>query len=156
MRNNLETGNKEFSLPLTSVADLMGKQSVRATFKLSAECINAISILSAQLGIKQKSLFDHLMEDSDLLASIARQADPDKLQRESRIQKTFVISRKSLSILRTHPQTEGRIRRLLSLSGQKQQISPDPHILKENEFNISGHLIQIRNKPRWRIGGIWY
>jgi hypothetical protein len=101
MRNNLKPSNKKFWLPLTSAADLMGKQSVRATFRLSAECIDAISILSAQLGIKQKSLFDHLMEDADLLASIARHADPDKLQRDSRIQKTFVISRKSLSILDT-------------------------------------------------------
>ena len=99
MRNNTKTSIKEFCLPKTSAADLMGKQSVRATFRLSAACIDAISILSAQLGIKQKSLFDHLMEDANLLASIAQHADPDKLNREGRIQKTFVISRKSLSLL---------------------------------------------------------
>jgi len=44
----------------TSALDLKGRQSVRATFRLSEDCINAISILSAQLGIKQKSVFDHL------------------------------------------------------------------------------------------------
>ncbi len=40
-----------------SALDLKGRQSVRATFRLSEDCIDAISILSAQLGIKQKSVF---------------------------------------------------------------------------------------------------
>ena len=99
MRNKLKTSKKEFSLPQTSAADLMGKQSVRATFRLSVECINAISILSAQLGIKQKSLFDHLMEDADSLISIARETESVMLDKENRTQKTFVISKKSLSTL---------------------------------------------------------
>lgn len=60
------------------------------------------------------------------------------------------------SILRTHPQTEERIKRLLSLSKQKPEISPLPHILDENVSYIPEHMVQIRNKPRWRIGGIWY
>ena len=60
------------------------------------------------------------------------------------------------SILRTHPQTEAHIKRLLSLSKQKPEISPLPHLLEENVFNIPEHMTQIRNKPRWRIGGIWY
>jgi hypothetical protein len=40
-----------------STKDLRGRQSVRATFRLSESCIEAISILSTQLGIKQKSVF---------------------------------------------------------------------------------------------------
>ena len=48
------------SLPRTFTSDLRGRQSVRATFKLSEGCIEAISIVAAHLGIKQKSLFDHL------------------------------------------------------------------------------------------------
>jgi len=99
MENKSKMGKKEISLPQTSAAALMGKQSVRATFRLSVECINAISILSAQMGIKQKSLFDHLMEDANSLVSIAREAESVMLNKESRTQKTFVISRKSLSIL---------------------------------------------------------
>jgi len=47
------------SVSKTSALDLRGRQSVRATFRLSEDCIDAISILSAQLGIKQKSVFDH-------------------------------------------------------------------------------------------------
>ena len=84
MENKSKTAKKEISLPQTSAAALMGKQSVRATFRLSAECIHAISILSAQMGIKQKSVFDHLMEDANSLASIAREAESVMLNKEGR------------------------------------------------------------------------
>ena len=87
------------SLPETSALDLRGKQSVRATFKLTEECIDAINIVTAHLGIKQKSLFDHLIEDAQSLTSIAREIKHLKLTQPGRIQKTFVISRKSLSSL---------------------------------------------------------
>jgi predicted DNA-binding protein YlxM (UPF0122 family) len=86
----------DYSLLLTNASDLMGKQSVRVTFKLSAEFIEAISILSTQLGIKQKSLFDHLMEDMDSLRTIASQMESGRRAKKDRIQKTFVISKKSL------------------------------------------------------------
>jgi len=79
--------------------DLRGRQSVRATFRLSEACIDAISILSAQLGIKQKSVFDHLMEDDRLLNNMARDLENIKFDRHERIQKTFVVSRRSLSFL---------------------------------------------------------
>ena len=83
--------------PISS--ELRGKQSVRATFKLTEECIGAISIVATHLGIKQKSLFDHLVEDIHALHSIARELKNTKLKKYSRIQKTFVISRKSLNSL---------------------------------------------------------
>ena len=79
--------------------DLRGRQSVRATFRLSEACIDAISILSAQLGIKQKSVFDHLMEDDRILNNMARELENIKFDRHERIQKTFVVSRRSLSFL---------------------------------------------------------
>jgi hypothetical protein len=79
--------------------DLRGRQSVRATFRLSEACIDAISILSAQLGIKQKSVFDHLMEDDRILNNMARELENLKFDRHERIQKTFVVSRRSLSFL---------------------------------------------------------
>ena len=62
-------------------------------------CIDAISIVAAHLGIKQKSLFDHLVEDSRSLNAIAREIQNVRIKARSRIQKTFVISRKSLSSL---------------------------------------------------------
>ena len=79
--------------------DLRGRQSVRATFRLSEACIDAISILSAQLGIKQKSVFDHLLEDAQVLRNVARELEDTQFDRHGRIQKTFVISRRSLSFL---------------------------------------------------------
>ncbi len=89
----------EFSLSNTSAMDLRGRQSVRATFRLSEACINAITILSAQLGIKQKSVFDHLMEDAQVLKDMARELEKIEIDPHERIQKTFVISRRSLSYL---------------------------------------------------------
>ena len=82
-----------------STLDLRGRQSVRATFRLSEACIEAISILSAQLGIKQKSVFDHLMEDAQVLKNMARELANAEFNPQGRIQKTFVISRRSLSSL---------------------------------------------------------
>ena len=90
---------KGFSLPKTLTSELKERQSVRATFRLSEGCIDAISIVATQMGIKQKSLFDHLAEDMDGLKSIAREIKQLKITKQGRIQKTFVISRKSLSSL---------------------------------------------------------
>ena len=86
-------------LPRTSSADLRGRQSVRATFKLSERAIDAMSIVAVHLGIKQKSLFDHLIEDVQSLKLIARDMESERFSALSRIQKTFVISRKTLSCL---------------------------------------------------------
>jgi hypothetical protein len=80
----------------TTFADLRGRQSVRATFKLSDMCIEAIGIVAAQLGIKQKSLFDHLFGDTQTLNAIASKYRNAKLEVANRIQKTFVISRGAL------------------------------------------------------------
>ena len=86
-------------LPQPSPQDLRGRQSVRATFKLSARAIEAMSIVSVHLGIKQKSLFDHLIEDAQSLSHIAREIQSEKFRTLSRIQKTFVVSRRTLSSL---------------------------------------------------------
>ena len=81
-----------------STADLRGRQSVRTTFRLSERSINALSILAAQLGIKQKSLFDHLIEDVQALRIIAS-ASENLGPQGHRVAKTFVISRKTLENL---------------------------------------------------------
>lgn len=84
------------TLPRSLTSGLRGRQSVRATFKLTEGCIEAISIVATHLGIKQKSLFDHLIEDMHALSSIAREIQTSKLSAQNRIQKTFVMSRKTL------------------------------------------------------------
>lgn len=90
-------GGGELSLP--SSADLRGRQSVRATFKLTEMAINALTIVSTHLGIKQKSLFDHLIDDTQSLDVIAKEVRSDVFNDLERVQKTYVISRKTLSCL---------------------------------------------------------
>ena len=96
-RNNFQRDDDVLQQP--SPQDLRGRQSVRATFKLSAKAIETMSVVSVHLGIKQKSIFDHLIEDAQSLRHIARELESEEFQRISRIQKTFVISRKTLSCL---------------------------------------------------------
>ncbi|MBI9084673.1 MAG: hypothetical protein JEZ11_13835 [Desulfobacterales bacterium] len=86
-------------LPFPAPSGLRGKQSVRATFRLSRQAIDALSIAAVHLGLKQKSLFDHLIEDARVLEHIAREVGSDPVDIAVRVQKTFVLSRRSLSIL---------------------------------------------------------
>jgi len=96
----VERKNPDYSaLSMTSSSDLRGMQSVRASFKLSQDCIETISIVSTQLGIKQKSLFDYLVKDTESIVAIARKLKGTKLKLEDRVQKTFVISRGTLAAL---------------------------------------------------------
>ena len=88
-----------FSLPRPSSSDLRGKQSVRATFRLTSRAIEAISVVAVHLGIKQKSLFEHLMEDAQTLSQIARQVQESAFQPQERVQKTYVLSRRTLNML---------------------------------------------------------
>jgi len=87
------------SLPLPSSSALRGRQSVRATFKLSEKAIGTISIVATHLGIKQKSLFDHLIDDARSLNVIAGEIESERYSGLRRIQKTYVLSRKTLSCL---------------------------------------------------------
>ena len=93
------TISESISLPLPSAEDLRGRQSVRATFKLSTRAIDALSIVAVHLGIKQKSLFDQLIEDASSLSHIAREIESDDFSTLERVQKTYVISRKTLRSL---------------------------------------------------------
>ncbi len=86
-------------LPRPSSRDLRGKQSVRATFRLTSRAIDAISVVAFHLGIKQKSLFEHLIEDDQTLSRIARQVQEKAYRPENRVQKTFVLSRRTLGLL---------------------------------------------------------
>ena len=79
--------------------DLRGKQSVRATFKLSQRAIDAIGLVAIHLGIKQKSLFDHIIEDIDALDVLAKQIQIQQFKKLPRKQKTYVLSRKTIEAL---------------------------------------------------------
>ena len=57
------------------------------------------------------------------------------------------------SILRTHPDTEERIKRLLSLKEHsKQTLKYSNH----DRFDIPVHYQKSVRKPRWHFGGFWY
>jgi len=82
-----------------SLSELRGRQSVRATFRLSGKAIEAISVAAAHMGIKQKSLFDHLIDDVASLVLVAREIESNRFLRLKRVQKTFVLSRRTLCSL---------------------------------------------------------
>ena len=90
---------KKAAPPQSTTVDLRGKQSVRATFKLSARAIDYLSLVAVHLGIKQKSLFDHLIDDATALRDIAANIHMRKFNRIDRVQKTYVLSRKTLEVL---------------------------------------------------------
>jgi hypothetical protein len=98
-RNEKEEGKGRISLPQPSPSELRGRQSVRATFRLSERAIETLSIVSYHLGIKQKSLFDHLLEDVRALNLIAERFKSEEFDQPNRMQKTFVLSRRTLSSL---------------------------------------------------------
>jgi hypothetical protein len=79
-----------------SFDELRKKQSVRATFKLPQEIIDLLGVIAGQLGIKQKSLLDQLVEDTTLLVKLVQENELTYEEQTTRRQKTFVISRSSL------------------------------------------------------------
>lgn len=91
-----EDGRKILNNADISFDELRKKQSVRATFKLPQEVIDLLGVIAGQLGIKQKSLLDQLIEDTSLLARLAQETVQIAADQTARRQKTFVISRSSL------------------------------------------------------------
>jgi len=85
--------------PGSTMFDLRGKQSVRATFKLSQKAIDSIGLVAIHLGIKQKSLFDHIIEDVEALDRLAKTIRIRQFKKIPRRQKTFVLSRKTIDAL---------------------------------------------------------
>jgi heat shock protein HtpX len=57
------------------------------------------------------------------------------------------------SLLRTHPPTEERIRRLLALA---EDDGPPPPPLPEPAFRVPRHAAILPVGPRWRWPGVWY
>ena len=98
-KNRADCNDFDLNLPHADTAELKANQSVRATFKLSQSTILALSIVSNQLGVKQKSLFDHLVSDTDALKTIAITLKKKNQRTTDGVPKTFVVSRKTISTL---------------------------------------------------------
>ncbi|WP_310599817.1 hypothetical protein [Desulfobulbus sp.] len=92
---------------------LRGRQSVRATFKLPQPVIELLSVVASQLGLKQKSLFDQLVEDRTILERLASGAASYRPVQAQRQQKTYVVSRSSLLALDYVAKVHGLPRDLL-------------------------------------------
>ena len=136
-------------LPLPSSTDLRGKQSIRATFKLTADAIESLNVVAVQLGIKQKSLFDHLMEDIQSLGVIAKEINHDRFQELKRKPKTFVISRKSLLSLQQICDLYGTPRDALVEYSIKRL---EPVIKREREKYRSRKAIQLQMNTYYKDG----
>ena len=134
---------------------------MRATFKLSARAIDALSIVAVHLGIKQKSLFDQLIEDAGSLSHIAREIESDDFSTLDRVQKTYVISRKTLRSLEDTSRqfdaprdalVEYSIQRLLPvIAREREKHQKRKEILQDiNAYFEQG--LKILNKTRGLLG----
>lgn len=144
-----------------SLDALKGMQSVRATFTLPKTTINLISTVASQLGVKQKSIFDHLVEDTERFGRIADEARHYHANTKQREQKTFVLSKSSLGKLEAFAKTHQLPRDLLVeytvkqlhpvVAQEKKQHENRKTLLKEMEtFQKQG--IRFMNKARSLVG----
>jgi len=140
--------------PGSTMFDLRGKQSVRATFKLSQKAIDAIGLVAIHMGIKQKSLFDHIIEDLDALDRLAKTIRIRQFEKIPRRQKTFVLSRKTIEALGAISQAYGTprdalveysVKKLESIISAEKLRHEERKILQKNvidHFNQGKKLYQ--------------
>ncbi len=140
---------------------LKGMQSVRATFTLPKQTINLLSAVANQLGVKQKSIFDHLVEDKTVLDQIADEAQKYNPGQHHRKQKTFVLSRSSLSILDTFAReyklprdvlVECSIKQLHPVITQELRRHENRKILLKEMKNFRKLGDQFMDKARYLVG----
>lgn len=145
-----------------SVEAIKGMQSVRATFTLPKYAINLITTVASQLGVKQKSIFDHLVENENIFNRIADEAQAYQPEKDQRSQKTFVISKNCLSTLDTFAReyklprdvlVELSIRQLDPVIAKEKEKHENRKILlkeMENFRQVQKHLL---DKARYLVGG---
>jgi len=142
MMNESNSKKKNFSFDT-----LKGMQSVRATFSLPKHTINLLSTVANQLGVKQKSIFDHLVEDKETLNQIADAAQNYEPKKQQRKQKTFVLSRNCLSALDTFAR-EYRLPRDVLVEFSIKQLHPVIAQEKKRHENRKTLLNEMENFRR--------
>ena len=63
------------------------------------------------------------------------------------------------SLLRTHPETEDRIEKLLALEGEGRALEPpiiEPRLEKPAQIFPTRLFHPVKSLPRWRVSGLWY
>jgi len=91
-----------------------------------------------------------LSGDPEGLASALLKLEPQ----QGRIWESLLMPGRNVpdpSLLRTHPPTEERVRRLLALAGQAARPAPGGRRL-----DVPGTYPTVGTAPRWRWPGIWY
>jgi hypothetical protein len=154
MNDSIAENRNDGSIQLSGMDDLLGKKSVRATFKLHPTAIELLSIIASQLGLKQKSLFDYLMEDQEALHTMAKSVSADKAMTGQRIQKTFVVSQRSLDALEDATKgsnasredlIERSIRRLLPVlekEQRRQRRRAEAFVMIDKHFKQGNALVE--------------
>ncbi|MFH1215086.1 MAG: hypothetical protein V1706_01150 [Pseudomonadota bacterium] len=153
--------NSEYAGLFISAEGLRGKQSVRATFRLPSHVIELLGVVAAQLNLKQKSLFDQLVEDMSVLDKVAERAHDYSPEDKERRQKTFVLSRRSLQVLdmvarrQNIPRdvlVEVSIQRLLPVIDAEQQKHKKRALLHKDLENYLAHGEKILEKAGSLLG----
>jgi hypothetical protein len=120
-----------------------------------------VSSLATLLGIKQKSLFDHLLEDMELLHMIAKEIRPEDLNPPNRIQKTYVLSKRTLSCLESTSEShdtprdalvEYSIKRLLPLVRNEQKKHEGRKALLKELGDLLNQGNRILEKSKISLG----
>ena len=144
-----------------SLNTLKGMQSVRATFTLPKYAINLLSTVANQLGVKQKSIFDHLVEDKNLLDQIADEAKHYQPKQRHRKQKTFVLSKNCLSELESFARkykvprdvlVEFSIKQLYPIITQEKKRHKNRKALLNEMEGFRELSTQLMDKARYLVG----
>jgi len=144
-----------------SARGLQGRQSVRATFRLPEDIIQLLGVMARQLGLQQKSLFDQLIEDSEVLQQVASTMQSRCPKPARKRQKTFVISKKSLEILDRVARrqeisrdvlVEISIQRLLPIMSAEQEKHRKRLRLKEKMNSLRKQFVRLDQETEQLLG----
>lgn len=143
--NNTKVDGTKSAWPSAAANDLRGRQSVRTTFKLTKGTIHALSIVAAHLGIKQKSLFDHLIDELSRSVGLTEEMKKAEGKSQGWVQKTYVISRRSLDYIdRTSKDFHTSRDALVEISLQK--LLPIIEAERQQHEKRKGVLVELKNQ----------
>ena len=130
-----------------SEARLRGRQSIRTTFRLPVDLIELLGIVAGQFGLKQKSLFDQLIDDIEVLNEVAESVPgyaPENIERRP---KTYVISKQSLYALERVAE-ERRISRDILVEISIRRLLPVLFAEREKHFKRAEILGELQSYLR--------
>ena len=134
--------------------DLLGKQSIRTTFKLKKETIATIAELAKEYSVTQKEVFDivcdKLLREKEIQSLVV---DRRSYLPEGSIRKTYVLSRTALVVLNQFSEKAGVTRDELVVTlfeSFKQLIA----ISREKELELHGEAVEIINNFNATVHGV--